>query len=180
MSWWKRAKPVIPDMRWQEFELLVGEGFRLQGFLVIEMGRRDGADLVLQKGEQKFLVQCRNWRAPKVDIGAVRELHTAMAAKAAAGGFVVTAGDFTAAAAEFANASGIQLVNGAKLLAMLEQAKTTVTMPLRIEPRLGSGKPACPRCSRTMIQQVAQQGANAGKPFWGCPAFPDCRGTLPI
>jgi restriction system protein len=167
-------------MRWQGFELLVGEGFRLQGFLVIEIGGSNAADLVLQKGEQKFLVHCKHWRAAKVDVGTVRELHGAMAAKGAAGGFVVTSGDFTAAAAEFANACGIQLVNGAKLLTMLEQAKTTVTMPLRIEPRLATGKPACPRCSRTMIQQVAQQGASAGKPFWGCPAFPDCRGTLPI
>jgi restriction system protein len=170
-------------MRWQDFELLVGEGFRLQGFLVIEMGggaANGGVDLVLQKGEKKFFVQCKLWRAAEVDIGAVRELYGVMTAKGAAGGFVVTSGDFTAAAAEFANACGIQLVNGAKLSTMLEQAKTTVTMPLRIEPRLGTGKPACPRCSRTMMQRVAQQGANAGKPFWGCPAFPDCRGTLPI
>lgn len=167
-------------MRRQEFELLVGEGFRLQGFLVIESGggAEGGADLVLQKGEEKFLVLCREWRAPKVDVGSVRELHGLMAARGAAGGFVATSGEFTAAAAEFANACNIRLLNGAKLHHMLEKAKQTVTMPLRIEPRMGN--PICPRCSRPMVQRLGQQGANAGKPFWGCPAFPGCRGTLPI
>jgi restriction system protein len=191
---WRRSRLVagvldgpsasaIREMRWQDFELLVGEGFRLQGFLVIESGgggADGGVDLVLQKGEEKFFVQCKHWRALKVDVGTVRELYGVMAAKGAAGGFVVTSGDFTAAAAEFAGACGIRLLNGSKLIAMLEKAKATVTMPLRIEPRLGAGQPTCPRCSRTMVQRVAKQGASAGKPFWGCPAFPECRGTLPI
>ena len=149
MPWWVRRKraagalaaSAVHEMRWQDFEALVGEGFRLQAFLVIESGGAD-ADLVLQKGERKFLVQCGHWRAPKVDVGPVRELHGLMSAKGAAGGFVVTSGEFTAAAVEYARACGIHLVNGAKLLAMLERAKQTVTLPLRIEPRLGSGKPA--------------------------------------
>jgi restriction system protein len=140
MLWWKRKKPAIPgDMKRQEFELLVGEGFRLHGFLVIEMGAGGGADLVLQKGELKFLVQCQHWRAAQVDIGAVRELHGAVAARGAAGGFLVTSGELTAAATEFANASGIRPVNGPRLATMLEKARATVTMPLRIEPRLGGG-----------------------------------------
>lgn len=171
----------VREMRWQDFEALVAEGFRLQGHFVIGSGggTDDAVDLLLQKGEEKFLVQCRHWRAPKVDVGAVRDFHGTVSAKGAAGGFLVTAGEFTAAATEFARACGVQLVNGPKLVAMLEQARQTVTLPLRIEPRLGSGTPPCPRCSRAMVQRVAQQGAQAGKPFWGCPAFPDCRGSLP-
>jgi restriction system protein len=127
------------DMKRPEFELLVGEGLRQQGFLVIESGADGGADLVLQKGEQTFLVLCREWRTPKVDVGPVRELHGLMAARGAAGGFVVTTGEFSAAAAEYANACNIRLLSGKKLHEMLEKAKQTVTMPLRIEPRLGRG-----------------------------------------
>jgi restriction system protein len=130
---------MASDMKRPEFELLVGEGFRLQGYLVIETGGEGGADLVLQKGEQTFLVLCREWRAPKVDVGPVRELHGLMAARGAAGGFVATSGEFTAAAAEYANACNIRLLNGKRLHEMLEKAKQTVTMPLRIEPRLRRG-----------------------------------------
>ncbi len=149
MLWWsrKRTAPGAPaagavhEMRRQDFEALVGEGFRLLGFLVIEAGGAD-ADLVLQKAEQKFLVHFRHWRAPTVDVGAVRELHGAMSARGAAGGFVVTSGEFTPAAVEYARACGVRLVNGGRLAPMLEKARQTVTLPLRIEPRLGGGKPA--------------------------------------
>ena len=133
----KRIAPAGPEMRPQEFEFLVGEGFRLQGFLVIEMGA-PGASLVLQKGEQKFLVQCQHRRTVTVDIGTVRELQNAVKAQGAACGIVASAGGFTAAAVEFAQACGIRLLNGASLEALLEKAKQTVTLPLRIEPRLGS------------------------------------------
>lgn len=37
--------------------------------------------------------------------------------------------------------------------------------------------PACPRCSKPMRLRTARQGSRAGEPFWGCSAYPDCRGT---
>ncbi len=167
----------LAEIKWPEFELLLGEGFRLQGFLVTESADEK---LVLQKGEERFIVQCKHWRSPKVDVAAVRELFGVMAASGAAGGFVVSAGGFSADAASFAEHCQIRLIDGAALAGMLEKARQTLTMPPRIEPRLGAAKPQCPRCTRTMIQRVGEQGSNAGRPFWGCPAFPDCRGTLPI
>jgi restriction system protein len=182
MAWWRRllggapraAAALVKELRWPEFALLVGEAFRLQGYLVIETG---GTGLVLQKGQEKFLVECRHWRAAKVDDGPLREFQ-ALAARAAAGGFVVTSGEFTAAATELGRAGGIRLINGAKLALMLEKARQTVTVPLRIEPHLAAS-PACPGCSRMMIRTTARKGTQAGKPFWVCPTFPDCRGTLP-
>lgn len=55
-------------MSWQEFELLVGEAFRLQGYEVAEIGGGGpdgGVDLVLRKDREKFLVQCKQWKAFK-------------------------------------------------------------------------------------------------------------------
>ena len=40
--------------------------------------------------------------------------------------------------------------------------------------------PACPRCGKPMIQRTARQGTHAGQSFWGCTAYPDCKGTRPI
>ena len=54
------ASDVLDGMSWQEFELLVGEAFRLQGYEVTELGGAGpdgGVDLVLRKGREKFLVQ---------------------------------------------------------------------------------------------------------------------------
>lgn len=38
--------------------------------------------------------------------------------------------------------------------------------------------PACPECAEPeMVLKVARSGRNAGRPFWSCPRYPDCRGT---
>jgi restriction system protein len=39
--------------------------------------------------------------------------------------------------------------------------------------------PACPRCGKPMRLRTARQGSRAGRPFWGCSAYPDCTGTRP-
>jgi len=37
--------------------------------------------------------------------------------------------------------------------------------------------PACPRCGKTMQRQAARTGTQSGQSFWGCTAFPNCRGV---
>jgi restriction system protein len=83
-----QATDALDGMSWREFEMLVGEGFRLQGYQVVETGGAGadgGVDLVLTKpgksGGEKFLVQCKQWRAYKVGVDVVRELYGVMAAK---------------------------------------------------------------------------------------------------
>ena len=43
----------------------------------------------------------------------------------------------------------------------------------------GADKPCCPKCGKTMLQRRAHKGSKNGQAFWGCPAYPDCNGTLP-
>lgn len=40
--------------------------------------------------------------------------------------------------------------------------------------------PSCPDCGKPMRRCTAKAGQNAGKPFWGCTGFPDCRGIVNI
>ena len=37
--------------------------------------------------------------------------------------------------------------------------------------------PHCPKCGAMMVVRTATKGENAGSRFWGCSAFPKCRGT---
>lgn len=39
--------------------------------------------------------------------------------------------------------------------------------------------PACPLCAQPMRLRTARQGTRAGSQFWGCSAYPDCKGTRP-
>lgn len=123
----RSADPLGP-IGWLEFERLVGEAFRRDGYRVVETGGAGadgGFDLVLVKGGEKHLVQCKHWRAFKVGVRVVRELYGVMAATGAAGGFVVTSGRFTAQAERFAVGCKVTLIDGPKLRKLIRQAGHT-------------------------------------------------------
>lgn len=178
------AADALNGMTWQQFEQLVGEGFRMQGYAVTETGgggADGGVDLVLRKGAEKYLVQCKQWRALKVGVEVVRDLYGAMAASGAAGGFVVTSGRFTNDASAFASGRNLSLIDGVQLHAMLRRVQAGIA-PTTASPmeRPADSVPACPACGKTMVRRVARQGTRAGSDFWGCSGFPACRGTRPV
>jgi len=186
-----KSADVLDGMSWREFEMLVGEAFRLQGYRVAETGGAGadgGIDLVLTKGSEKFLVQCKQWKAFKVSVMVVRELYGVMAAKGAAGGFVVTSGRFTEDATAFADGRNITLIDGPCLHGLLAQAKAARSIvnqpPARASelpvPPVFNAVSACPTCGAAMKKRVAKHGANAGGEFWGCIRYPACKGTRNI
>lgn len=185
-----RSANALDGMSWQEFEMLVGEAFRLQGYRVTETGGGGpdgGIDLALTKGSEKFLVQCKQWKAYKVSVDVVRELYGVMAAKGAAGGFVVTSGRFTDDARKFAEGRNVQLIDGAKLFSMIKQAKQSMAAtarPISSKPQVATLKAvavtSCPLCSSGMVKRTARNGSNSGSEFWGCSTFPKCRGVRPL
>ncbi|MDB5857714.1 MAG: restriction endonuclease, partial [Ramlibacter sp.] len=151
-------------------------------------GPDGGIDLVLRKGSETFLVQCKQWKAFKVGVDVVRELYGVMAARGAAGGFVVTSGAFTEEASAFAQGRNVKLVAGSQLQGLLEQAKGSLPpkpsspqAPVRpAEARSHTGvepTPQCPACNAAMVRRTARKGAASGSQFWGCSKFPACRGT---
>jgi len=192
-----KAADVLDSMSWQEFEMLVAEAFRLQGYRVLETGgggADGGVDLVLTKpgtnGSEKFLVQCKQWRAFKVGVDVVRELYGVMAAKGAAGGFVITSGRFTQEASSFAEGRNVKLIAGEHLHALIQRARdgvsgsqlqpTAVAPPSTREHAAAAHAMSCPICSKSMVRRVAKRGTNAGAEFWGCTGYPACRGTRSI
>lgn len=172
----KPGTQSLTEMSWREFEMLVGEAFRQCGYRVSETasGADGGVDLVLTKEAENFLVQCKQWRAQKVGVTIVRELYGVMAARAAVGGFVVTSGKCTDQAKRFAEGRNIELIEGRKLVGMIQKAQST--LDAQPHPKV----PNCLRCGKAMVQRTAKTGANAGKDFWGCSAFPKCRATQPL
>ena len=180
---------VLNGMSWQEFEMLVGESFRRGGYAVTETGgggADGGIDLVLKKDGEKFLVQCKQWKAFKVGVTTIRELYGVMAAGGAAGGFVVTSGMFTKEAKTFADGRNIDLIDGAELTSIIKIIKrqpqpSTATAQLKSQnSRTVIPEPSCPKCGKAMSKRTAKQGANIGNEFWGCTNFPQCRGTITI
>lgn len=187
------AASALNNMSWREFEMLVGEAFRRRGFSVSETGGSadGGVDIILRRGGETFLVQCKQWKAFKVGVSIIRELYGVMAAQGAAGGFVVTSGVFTEDAKQFAAGRNIELIDGPQLHGMIRGVSPTYNQPhshsadfqktaIAPAPRSEHASPSCPKCGTAMVLRKAKKGQNFGNQFWGCPNFPACRGTRPI
>ena len=115
---------TLNQMHWQEFEAVVGEAFRRRGYAVTERGGAGpdgGVDLVIRKGSESTVVQCKQYRATQVGVAIVRELFGAMTAEGASAGMVVSLGAFTRDAQAFASGRNMKLVTGSELKALLRE-----------------------------------------------------------
>jgi restriction system protein len=180
----------IKDLPWKDFEYLVSEAYRRQGYSVQENlggGSDGGVDLVLNKDGNRTLVQCKNWKSSKVSVTTVRELFGVMTAEGASGGIVVCSGHYTNDATEFAKGKPISLIDGTALSRLIGAVQKSpkiqpslirdVQKSPRIQPVVNDT--ACPICQSPMVLRTAKRGKNAGQSFWGCSLYPKCKGTRP-
>jgi restriction system protein len=179
-------KASLNDLSWRQFERLIGEMYRRQGYSMVETPRRadGGIDYMLARGPERWLVQCKHWQARKVGVKTVRELAGIVAARQAAGGIVITTGRFTPPAQALATTSDIRLVDGKvlaeELLAVSSKPGLEHLHPAHRQPVDDSGPPACPECGGDMIKRASRNEDNAVKSFWGCARHPDCEGMVTI
>ncbi|MFA9476946.1 restriction endonuclease [Phycisphaerales bacterium AB-hyl4] len=179
----------IRALSWQDFEQLLAEAFRWQGYRVYitAAGADGGVDLVLEKAGRRTLVQAKQWKSWKVGVKIVRELLGVQVAQQADEVVLATSGQLTREATAFAEANGIRVIDGpqlAELIASVQHmpdkpaAPAATPAPSAQPPDPGTDATApCPACGAAMVQRTARQGKHAGKSFWGCTTFPACRST---
>ena len=171
----QRDLDTLKALSWQDFERLVGEAYRRQGYAVEEVGGSapdGGIDLVLRRQGQKVIVQCKRWKSAQVGVSLIREFYGVTVAERATRGIFVTTGSFTPDAVEFARGKPLELVDGPGLAALVEGVQTE-----RPVPAVVATTPTCPKCGGEMVKRVAKRGSNAGGEFWGCRRYPACRGV---
>lgn len=190
--------PAIRQMSWQQFEVLVGEAFRRQGYIVIERGgpaADGGIDLILRKRSETVIVQCKHWKTQQVKVASVRELRGVVAREKATRGIFVASGSYTSdALAEAAGQPPLELIDGPKLLKLIQGVQLETAEPqqraLDVQSPVSAAgvvnqaqaaseenEPLCPQCGSPMKKRLARRGSNAGNEFWGCSTWPRCEGT---
>jgi len=118
--------PDISALKWREFEEVIGEAYKKQGYQVEERGGNKpdgGIDLILRKRDETVLVQCKHWEAEQVGVKIVRELYGVVAAEGATKGIVVTTGYFTRDAEIFAHRKPLLLIRGNELSRLIEEGQ---------------------------------------------------------
>lgn len=172
----------LRDLTWQEFEMLVGEAYRCQGYAVEESGgggADGGVDLRLRRDGETFIVQCKRWKTRQVGVSPVRELYGLMRAENAEGSFFVSSGTYTPDAKRFAEDNGVVLIDGDGLFKLIQTVQS-VSTPVQPEQITRAGTPICPACGGSMVLRTARHGKNVGQNFWGCMSYPNCRGIIGI
>jgi len=167
----------IRRLSWQQFEELVSETYRRQGFRVSQLGGEGpdgGIDQRIRKEGEHALVQCKHWRTQKVGVKIARELLGAVTSERADYGILITSGTFTDDAIDFGRKNSLELIDGPKLMDLLA--------PLREElpPSDTERIPSCVKCGAKMIIRTRRKEPDAGKQFWGCSNWPDCNGSRSI
>ena len=168
---------TLRSISWREFEEIVGEAYRRQGYMVTETGgggADGGVDLILKKNSEQLLVQCKHWKNDKVGVKVVRELYGVVAAESASGGIVISSGTFTQEAKDFAKGKPLELIEGSILLNFIAEVQKTPAIHIN-----KTDDNSCPICGSEMILRTAKKGPNAGAKFWGCSDFPKCKATRP-
>jgi restriction system protein len=180
----------LRNTTWKDFEFLVAEAYRRQGYQVeysLSRGADGGVDLTLRKDGRISLVQCKRWKVHSVGAPVIREMFGLLTSERADEAIIITSGNFTREAQSFAKGKPIRLFDGPQLLALVQSVQI---QPAANEPErnaapsgavsAGSACPDCPECGKPMELRTARRGANAGNQFWGCSAYPACKGTRAV
>lgn len=145
----------------EEFEWLVGEVFRREGWTVVERGRQDAPDgyidLELVRGSEHRLVQCKRWTVKWVGVDEIRQLVAALTREKlpANSGIFVTLSRFNQHAFAEAQAAGLELIDNTDLFARVEKVR-------RAEP--------CETCHQPMLLDHSMYG------WWFRCVTPKCGG----
>jgi restriction system protein len=149
----------------EEFEWLVGETFRREGWKVTETGRQDAADgnvdLRLARDGERKLVQCKRWTSWEVPVDEIRNFvgTLSIAGLEPRDGIFVTLSDFTTEAESEARKGHLTLLDGTSLFAKMDRVRR---------------KEACPVCGRPMRLDYSRRG------WWFRCVQPGCTGKRDV
>jgi hypothetical protein len=126
----------------EEFEWLVGELFRREGWQVRERGRQDApdgnVDLELTRGSERRLVQCKRWTAQWVGVDEVRKFIGTLTREKLppSAGIFVTLSRFNQHAIAEANSTGLEMIDNVILWARVEKVRKPERCELCQQPML--------------------------------------------
>lgn len=113
---------ILSGLSWADFSSALEAAFRREGHTVQRLpGTR--ADMELVKAGRVSLVSCKRWKAARMGVEPLRELHAAVQSRDAHEGICVVMGEVTDNARQFAAAEGLRLLQGTELAVLLREVR---------------------------------------------------------
>jgi restriction system protein len=170
---------ALRDLSWQDFEIVVGELIRRQGYTVKERGgfhADGGVDLIAEGRKGRIAIQCKQWRSWSVKESQVKELYATVKAGGFREGWLVTCGHFNDGAQAWAKGKELRLVDGVQLTELQRGTALPAIKPAEISQAASAAphNPVCPECGLAMRRQTNKEDHST---FWGCSGYSVCRFT---
>jgi restriction system protein len=134
-----------------------------------------GVDLIIESPNEKFVVQCKQWRKWTVGVRHIREFLGTLTDSGISKGIFITLAGFSNDARQLADKHGIQILGESDIVRMLEESALIYSK--EISMLLSDEGKFCPKCESEMVLRTARV---TGNQFWGCSKNPRCRGRLKI
>lgn len=170
---------LLRSLDWRRFEEACAEYFRCINFHAITQshGADGGVDIQLahigEPGRIVGLVQCKQWAKP-VGPKLMREFLGVMVDAKISEGIFITTSTFVPEARSFAAANKIDLIDGERLVELINDLPATSRERILAVATEGDYMtPTCVACGIKLVRRQGEAGA-----FWGCINFPRCRKTM--
>ncbi|MCC7546678.1 MAG: restriction endonuclease [Burkholderiales bacterium] len=119
----RRERGATARLSLEELQDRVAETFRAHGYAVhVRSLEVDGADLLLMRGRERMLVQCRHWHRRAVDTDMLRLLCGLVSREKAGGALLLTRGRLSVEAMRFLREAPIVLMEERALEELLQAA----------------------------------------------------------
>ncbi len=169
-----------------QFEQKIADMFTRLGYRTeVTGGANDGGiDVIAHKDGKKYFIQCKKFMIREVTPHDVRDFLGAITNvnNLADKGFFVTTNGFTMMAEKAAEGNPkIELIDGTRLVQYYKMAygetasERPFTPAVPMPPSPPQDARVCPQCGGKLVLRTAHQGNYAGRQFWGCSNFPNCK-----
>jgi hypothetical protein len=157
---------------WFQFEKLMEMIYRHRGYSVKRLGGANpdgGVDLIASRANEKFIIQCKQWRKKQIGVKEMREFLGTLTDNKRCRGVYITLQGYTEDAWQLAGKHGIELLEETDLVGMLNELGLSYSRD--VSELFASKEKCCPRCGEKMVVRTAHKSGNQ---FWGCSTFPRC------
>lgn len=174
---------VFELIEWHRFEAVCATLFAQAGFQIHRHvhSAEGSVDMWLHTSDTDqpvAAVQCKHWKRRPIPVARMRAFLGTMAAHEVTRGTFATSSTFSPEALALGRAHGINLLDGAGLIRLIQTRtpeQQAALLALALEGDFW--KPSCPSCDVKLTEQAMQ---NTRGRFWGCPNYPACRFVLPV
>jgi len=182
-SWNSVVEPSLSEkvraLDWFQFEKLIAAIYETKGYSVKRLGGANpdgGIDLIVENVSDRFVVQCKQWKAWKVGVREIREFLGTLTDSRIPRGIFITLRGYTDDARALADKHNISLLSEESVVKLLEDADWKFNPA--IISALDNQRKLCPRCESELVLRTARRGSGAGGEFWGCSNYPRCKFTM--